>query len=331
MVSAMKNLLAFIVYSSGLFRIILRARLKHKAVVLMYHQIISDDDSSLTLQPGMLVRRKTFENHIKVLREYLRIISLPELLAMLNGGEDISGCCVITFDDGWKDFYENAFPALKIHGADATVFLATGFIGSDSTFWFEEVRSYLMENLEGGIRIIEESELLPGCIQMKASPPDVVDVIIQRMKDLAPEKREELLMRIRSTISYPVKYHTMMEWNDAIDMMKSGLITFGAHTVSHVMLDQVDSGTAEQEIVDSLREVDARLKVNEKLFSYPNGNYNEEIVEILKRNNVACAVTTQRDYVDRCTDVMKVPRIAIHEDVAHTTPRFLARITLPGF
>lgn len=332
MVAAIKNLIASILYYSGLFKIILQVRLRHKAVVLMYHQVISNAGQSLTMLPGMFVYKDTFEKHINCLKKNLRIISFPEMIAKIRNGEDISGCCIITFDDGWKDFYEEAFPVLKKFGTKATVFLATGLIDSDSTFWFEETRLNLKDNLEDCIQMIKKSNLLPGCINSRSYPINIViDDIIERMKNIELSKREELINKLREMNSYKRSYHSMMRWDDAIDMLSSGLINFGAHTIHHVMLDQVDMDTAEHEIIDSIEVVRTRLNVDEKIFSYPNGNYNEKIIQILRKNGVDCAVTTKKGYVDNNTNLMLIPRIGMHEDISLTIPRFLARITLPGF
>jgi len=54
-----------------------------------------------------------------------RTSSLPEVLTGLQAGEDLSKTIVITFDDGYRDFYTDALPVLKQCGFTATIFLAT--------------------------------------------------------------------------------------------------------------------------------------------------------------------------------------------------------------
>lgn len=57
------------------------------------------------------------------------IISLYRLVAALTQGAALpSNPVILTFDDGYRDNYENAFPILKAHGATATFFIVTDFI-----------------------------------------------------------------------------------------------------------------------------------------------------------------------------------------------------------
>lgn len=56
-------------------------------------------------------------------------IGLNELPGAVENGSSASRFVVLTFDDGYRDFCDNAFPILEKYGFKATVFLATGLMG----------------------------------------------------------------------------------------------------------------------------------------------------------------------------------------------------------
>jgi peptidoglycan/xylan/chitin deacetylase (PgdA/CDA1 family) len=66
-----------------------------------------------------------------------RVLSMDQALDCLNGGRPIPPrAVVLTFDDGYENFYEYAWPVLKRYGFPSMVYLLSGLIGEDSS-WFE--------------------------------------------------------------------------------------------------------------------------------------------------------------------------------------------------
>ena len=87
-----------------------------------------------------------FASQMKWLRQAgYRSINLSEMVNALEIGRDLSRTVVLTFDDGYQDFYRDAYPLLKQCGFTATVFLASDRIrdksvrieGADYLTWSE--------------------------------------------------------------------------------------------------------------------------------------------------------------------------------------------------
>jgi len=98
--------------------------------ILMYHSI---SDVKEHLHPYYHVNTSPviFDAHMKYLHENnYSVINLEDLENCLNT-RDSSKYVVITFDDGFHDFYTTAFPILKKYNFSATVFLPTGFIKNE--------------------------------------------------------------------------------------------------------------------------------------------------------------------------------------------------------
>src|SRR5215469_6204979 len=96
--------------------------------VLMYHEIadITATSSRLAVAP------EVFAEQVAYLRDAgFTAISAGALAASLAGGgqELPARPVVITFDDGYGDFYSQALPLLKQYGHTATLFQTTGGMG----------------------------------------------------------------------------------------------------------------------------------------------------------------------------------------------------------
>lgn len=97
--------------------------------VLMYHAIGKPVDEEIAVNPYFRVTTSSeqFEKQMSWLHDNgFQGVTLKSLLEDVGEGKKV----VITFDDGFQDFYTNAWPILDRFGFSATVFLPTKFIGN---------------------------------------------------------------------------------------------------------------------------------------------------------------------------------------------------------
>jgi peptidoglycan/xylan/chitin deacetylase (PgdA/CDA1 family) len=72
--------------------------------------------------PGMYVSEEAFEMHMEWIKKFFDVVKLEDIIHQIqNKLEWDKPQCAITFDDGWKDNYEYAFPILKRHNIPATI------------------------------------------------------------------------------------------------------------------------------------------------------------------------------------------------------------------
>ncbi|MGI6388548.1 MAG: polysaccharide deacetylase family protein [Desulfomonilia bacterium] len=118
-----KNIIAGLLYYSCLLDMLSIKRLSGRGFILMYHRIVRSREQYRNLiQPGMFVTEETFEKHLAFLKKKFSIITLDEMVRRIDRGQSVNRCCSITFDDGWKDTYDVAFPILKKYQVPASVF-----------------------------------------------------------------------------------------------------------------------------------------------------------------------------------------------------------------
>ena len=104
----------------------------------------------------------------------------------------------------------------------------------------------------------------------------------------------------------------VLSWDEIREMRDNG-ISFGAHTKTHPILTNENLEEAEKEIVDSKIIIEEQLKVNIKLFAYPNGAYNNKIIKLIKNNGFDCALSTNQSLINKydVDDIYNLPRIEI--------------------
>jgi peptidoglycan/xylan/chitin deacetylase (PgdA/CDA1 family) len=113
--------------------------------ILTYHSI--DDSGSVLSTPP-----HKFRDQMQILQDRrFNIISLNNLINLIRNRQPFpSKTVVITFDDGFKNFYLKAYPILQEFGFSATVFLVPGYIGKTSK-WNTTLRGMpVLDLLEWG-------------------------------------------------------------------------------------------------------------------------------------------------------------------------------------
>lgn len=112
--------------------------------ILAYHEICNLP-RKIARMHSYNVNPSSFKDQMKFLYENkYSVIKLEELISCLIEKKELSRkAVVITFDDGYKNNYVNAFPVLKQYGYPATIFLATDYIGAGKVFpWLNDLLAY---------------------------------------------------------------------------------------------------------------------------------------------------------------------------------------------
>jgi len=104
-----------------------------------------------------------------------------------------------------------------------------------------------------------------------------------------------------------------LTWSEVREMRDSGLVSFGSHTVAHVLLTRVSSARSEREIVLSKQLLESRIGVPVTAFSYPLGNMNARVREQVIRAGYALAVAANPGKRGPDDDVFAIKRLRISE------------------
>ena len=100
--------------------------------ILMYHSIAHEDESGLHPYYRTATAPLVFAAQMEGLHQSgFSVIGLTEAVRRLKEPDALKNVVVITFDDGFHNFYTNAFPILNSYGFTATMFLPTAYVGEN--------------------------------------------------------------------------------------------------------------------------------------------------------------------------------------------------------
>lgn len=131
--------------------------------ILMYHYISDPPADSDHIRKNLSVPTELFERHLQYLQaQGYSTISFHQLLLHLTRGEPLpENPIILTFDDGYRDNYDNAFPLLRQYGYTATFFLITNFIdeGRPTYLTWEQVKALAAAGNEIGAHSRDHPDL----------------------------------------------------------------------------------------------------------------------------------------------------------------------------
>jgi peptidoglycan/xylan/chitin deacetylase (PgdA/CDA1 family) len=286
---------------------------REKLPVLMYHRFSRKSAIGKTSVEALKL-------HLRYLTRHYQIISLTEAAARLKDGVDLPiRSAVITVDDGYRDFYDLAFPVLKSFSVPATVYLVTGFVAGENWIWTDKARWILMNSPAERVEFEIEGKVVGPILGDAASRLRVAAMLNSELKKLPDEQKDAVLDELAGRMKVTVPDRPADEFA-ALDPaqvreLAAGGIEIGSHTHSHPILTNIGEERLETELRRSLDSIRQMTQIDDVHFCYPNGNVSPRERDAVEAAGYASSVTTRTDLCENNEDVFMIPRIAAEPEL----------------
>lgn len=284
----MLSLLGLAAYSVGLpqqRRRRRRTKRQFRLYILEYHNV-----TDARTEPEGTISKERFRRHLRYLARHYEILSLPEAVDRPLTTDVLA----ITFDDGYRENFEVAWPLLRESGLPASFFVTTGFVDGNG-LWFDFARRALETARAQALALPSSArarltELLPNWLA------DSLETPIRELKYMPGDRRQRVLDCLESLdLSLPPAAQPV-EWSQ-LRLMASEGADIGGHTHSHPILSTLDDEAQQQEIMKSRDRIATELGAPPTTFAYPNGNardFNTTSMRLLEELGFKAACASHR-------------------------------------
>lgn len=200
-------------------------------VALVYHRVCDPREDPL----GISISERHFTCHMEALARGFRVTPLSELDADAGPGLTVA----VTFDDGYADNFDRAFPILRRLGIPATFFIVTQSVDSGSPPWEYDLATRLRQSP------LSRRDPLRTCRDQ-----------INSRKGLPAGVRRRLLGAFPSAPQGANA--SCFGWEEARVMLRAGM-EVGSHTCTHTEVGDLPEGEAWTELVESRRRIQDML------------------------------------------------------------------------
>ncbi len=248
-------------------------------MILMYHGVVPSPDFSLSANHLSV---NDFKRHIFYLKKNFKVRKLNDLFDDYSNGVPAKEFEIaITFDDGYSNNFNYAYPVLKQHEMPATIFMVTQALENPGRIlWYDFIDGVKHRINPYGIAEVDFGFDSEKRIMQK----NITDTesLKSFMKRINVEEKNKIIQWIKKHGIEPDStgkkdYFELLSATQVREMTDSGLIEIGSHTHNHPNLSEITINEAEQEIVKSKKLIENATGKEVKSIAFPDGSYNDAV------------------------------------------------------
>lgn len=314
-------------------------RRKNRGVILAYHRV-----ADLERDPQLLaVSPRHFAEQVRIIADEGVALSLSDMVTLAGRDALPPRATCVTFDDGYRDFLDEALPALHAVGVPATLFAATSTLKSDREFWWDELERHCLGpgrlperlHLDIGVHAVSCDLTGDACWTVADADRYAAWRVTQRqvptarhrlylefcavLKQVDGDRREDVLQRLASVAGADRTArasHLPLRTEGVVAIANAEGIDIGSHTQSHPSLAYLPADAQYSEIAAARTHLESVITRPVTSFAYPFGgdlDVSSRSLDAVRAAGVLIACTTRPGSVDAATNPHAVPRVVARD------------------
>ena len=324
-------MLATLLNLCGITALYSRVR-NNKLIILNYHRIAGANHATDFDNDVFGHSAATFRNQLLWLRDHFEMIDEARLIELATGGpfQLDRNSALITFDDGYADNYQLAYPILKELGVPAIFFVPYNMIENRELGWWDLISWAIhktgVKSATYGGSVLDLSTDAQKAATAKSLHAYVKATDYSQTKDVVNDLAQVLEVELPGA---DVQSRELMTWEQLREVSRNG-VAVGSHSMSHRLLSRISDEDQAWEMSQSKILIEQKLGLPVNSIAYPVGKqnaYNEASRRLAKEAGykVGFSFTTgyYRGVVD---DAFDIKRIALGTNPALYT----SEVVFPG-
>ncbi len=286
-----------------------RRRRAPELAVLMYHRI-ADPRTLAAMAPELASATPAgFAEQIAYLAARRPLVSLDDLLAARRGERPLPPRAVmVTFDDAYRDFADQAWPILRAQGVPVALFVATGYPDRPGrVYWWDRLDAALASADAGEVACAAGVLALRTAENRRRARRAITEWVWEAPHDEAMAELERVFAQLHA----PVIDSGVLGWDDLRRLQAEG-VAMGAHSRTHPILNRLPLERACEEALGSVADLRRELGPVPAVLAYPGGGQAAQLVEALRAAGLEAAFTTEHRVNDPASlDWLRIARLNV--------------------
>ena len=229
------------------------------------------------------IKPKTFDLLLQYVKKHYNVICFNQIDALDKISNKPS--IILSFDDGYYDFYENALPLLVKHQLHSNHNIVNECANNNVTIWTEQLNVLFEFSVENNLDLAIDSGFKKASI--KDFGGNWMSFYLDTFKTLLNVpvlERTTIVDSLQENLQIDLS-RRMMNWSEIAECAANGT-EIGSHTYSHDSIGTVtDESILNREINVSKAEIESKLNKPISVFALPNGQTGEQADRVISNSD----------------------------------------------